>query len=93
MSYQLCFKTGSLDDIKLLLPNVVGGNSCAPAAIHLEAGQLSWKLHCPANLVEADARYSLAPDRIEGTFTIVQGSPGVRSSQSILARYAGACQP
>ena len=93
MSYQFCFKTGSLDDVKLLLPNVLGGNGCAPAAINLEAGQLSWKLTCTTNLVEAEARYRISSDRIEGSFTIVQGNPGVRSSQSILARFAGACQP
>lgn len=91
LGYQLCFKTGSLDDIKLLMPNIQGGAGCAAPVIELPPGLVTWRFDCPAQAVQVSARYTLAPERIEGLIHITQGTPAAASSQSITAQYAGAC--
>lgn len=97
VSYQVCFKTGSLDDVKLLLPRLEGGPECPQPRIEVGRATLTWQLGCPAKSLRVDARYTLAPDVIEGTVTITQsgaqGNPAAASVQSIKAQHAGACPP
>lgn len=91
LGYQLCFKTGSLEDVKLLMPNIQGGAGCAAPVIELPPGFVTWHLDCPAQALHVSARYTLLPERIEGSVNITQGTPAVASSQSITAQHAGAC--
>jgi len=91
VSYQLCFRTGSVDDIKLLLPAITPDASCLQPQIELAPGLLVWRLACPARSIQADARYALAAESIDGAIDIVQGSPAVRSTQTIKARLTGVC--
>lgn len=94
LAYQLCFKTGSLDDIKLLMPNLQGGNGgCAAPVIEVTPGLVTWRFQCPPQALDAHARYTFTPERIEGVFHLTQGTPAVTSSQSIAAQHAGACPP
>ena len=91
LSYQLCFRTGALDDLRLLLPNIAVATGCPPAQIESTREQIAWSLACPAQGLRADARYRLTATRVEGEFTITQGDPPARKSQSILARFDGPC--
>lgn len=91
LGYQLCFKTGSLDDIKLLMPNIQGGAGCAAPVIELPTGLVTWRFVCPAQALHVSARYTLAPERIEGLINITQGTSAAASNQSITAQHAGAC--
>lgn len=94
LAYQLCFKTGSLDDIKMLMPNLQGGNgNCAAPAVEMTPGLVTWRFQCPPQALDAHARYTFTPERIEGVFHLTQGTPAVSSSQSIAAQHAGACPP
>ncbi len=94
LAYQLCFKTGSLDDIKMLMPNIAGGDGgCAAPSISVTPGLVTWRYACAAQAQDADARYTLTPERIEGVFHLTLGTPPVSSSQSISAQHAGACPP
>lgn len=94
LTYQLCFKTGSLDDIKMLMPNLQGGNGgCAAPVIEVTPGLVTWRFQCPPQALDAHARYTFTPERIEGALHLTQGTPAVSSSQSIAAQHAGACPP
>lgn len=94
LTYQLCFKTGSLDDINMLMPNIAGGDGgCAAPSISVTPGLVTWRFACAAQAQDAHARYTLTPERIEGVFHLTQGTPPVSSSQSIAAQHAGACPP
>ena len=93
LNYQLCFKSGGLDDLKLLLPNLVPPAGCASPTLRQGDGRLSWDVDCPAQSLRAEARYQLAADAIDGKFTITQGTPAATSSQTIVARRVGACIP
>ena len=91
LSYRLCFKTGTLDDLRLLLPNLAAASECPPAKIESAPEQLRWSLACPAQALRADARYRLTAIQVEGELTITQGDPPSSKSQSILARLDGPC--
>lgn len=91
LSYRLCFKTGALDDLRLLLPNLVTSLDCPAASIESGPGQLTWSLICPAQGLRATARYRLSATRVEGEFTITQGDPPASKKQAILARLDGPC--
>jgi hypothetical protein len=91
LSYRLCFRTGALDDLRLLLPNLAAAPSCPPAQLESAPERLTWSLACPALALQADAHYRLAATRVEGEFTITQGDPPSRKSQGILARFDGPC--
>ena len=97
LAYQLCFKTGSLDDIKMLMPNIAGGDGgdggCAAPTITVTPELVTWRFTCAAQALDAHARYSLTPERIEGVFHLARGTPVVSSSQAIAAQHAGACPP
>lgn len=89
--YQLCFKTGDINDIALLLPRAAGGAACSAASSHVEGGELIWELGCPASGVAVNGRYALTPESIEGRVDIVSGNPPRTRLQVISARHAGAC--
>lgn len=91
LTYRLCFKTGALDDLRLLLPSLATAPGCPPAQIESAPEQLTWSLACPAQGLRAVARYRLTPNRVEGMFTIAQGDPPASKSQSIVARLDGPC--
>lgn len=91
ISYQLCFKTGSLEDVRLLLPNMNAGADCPNPQIDVRPGALSWRLECPRSGLTAQAEYALGPERIEGTVTITPGSGRASTRQTITAHRAGAC--
>ena len=91
MGYQLCFKAGSLDDVKLLLPNLTPPADCPPVSTSVEGGQLLWRIDCPARALKADARYALSAEAIDGTFVLERGTPAVTTTQTIKARRTGAC--
>lgn len=93
VGYQLCFKTGSLDDVKLLLPNLTAPADCPPVKLSADGGQLTWQFDCPAHAVKASAHYALSADAINGTFLLERGAPAVKSGQTIKARHHGACEP
>ncbi len=91
VGYQLCFKTGSLDDVKLLLPNLTPPADCPPVSTTVAGGQLLWRIDCPARALKADARYALSAETIDGTFVLERGTSSVTSTQAIKARRTGAC--
>lgn len=91
VGYQLCFKTGSIDDVRQLLPNLTLPPDCPAVSTTVENGQLLWRIDCPAHAFRADARYALSADAIDGTFAMERGVPAVTSTQAIKARHTGAC--
>ncbi len=91
LSYRLCFKTGTLDDLRLLLPNLAAAPGCPAAQIESTPTQLTWSLACPAHGLRADARYRLTAARVDGEFTIAKGNPPTSNRQSIVARLDGPC--
>lgn len=93
VGYQLCFKTGSLDDLKVLLPSLTAPADCPAVSILVEGGVLLWRLDCPARSLKVDARYVLSASTIDGTLQLQQGAPTVASTQTIKARRIGTCAP
>ncbi len=91
VSYQLCFKTGSLDDLRLLLPSLTPPADCPAVLIWVEGELLLWRIDCPAHALKADARYVLRASAIDGTLVLQRGVPVVASTQTIKARRIGAC--
>ena len=91
VGYQLCFKTGSLDDVKLLIPHLAAPLDCPPASTSVEGALMIWQIDCPARALKAEARYALGTEAIEGNFVIERGAPSVKSTQTIKARRVGAC--
>ena len=91
VGYQLCFKTGSLDELRVLLPNLNAPADCPAVSISIEGELLLWRLDCPAHGLKVDARYVLRASTIDGTLLLQRGAPTVASTQTIKARRMGAC--
>ena len=91
VGYQMCFKTGSLDDLRVLLPSLTTPADCPAASISIEGALLLWRLDCPAHGLKVDARYVLSASSIDGTLLVQQGAHTVASPQTIKARRIGAC--
>lgn len=91
LGYQLCFKTGSLDDLRVLLPRLTTPADCPAVSIWVEGDLLLWRLDCPAHALKVDARYVLGANTIDGTLVLQRGVPVVASTQTIKARRSGAC--
>jgi len=95
VGYQVCLKNGA-DDVALLLPRAIdGGPACSAASTRREGSQLYWELSCApgtsSGVTAASARYTLAPELIEGEIRISTAQPPQTRLQTLSARYAGPC--
>ena len=91
VGYQLCFKTGALDDVRMLVPHLAAPANCPPATTRVEGSQMIWQIDCPAQAFKAEARYALGAEAIEASLVQERGAPSVKSTQMIKARRIGAC--
>jgi hypothetical protein len=93
VTYRLCFKTGDLEDLKLLLPRVQSAD-CAAGVLTAGKDMLHWAFECDAAQLTVSADYSLQPEAIEGKTKIRSGTPPtVRQRVSLItARRLGACE-
>lgn len=91
VSYRLCFARGDLEDLKQLLPNLSNSADCPVMRVEAADGVMTWEFACPAKSFRGDARYALSATAIQGTVNFTQGTPAATTSQSIAAKYAGAC--
>ena len=91
VSYRLCFARGDLEDLKQLLPNLSNSADCPVMRVEAAGGVMTWEFACPAKSFRGDARYALSATAIQGTVNFTQGTPAATTSQSIGAKYAGAC--
>lgn len=91
LSYQVCFKSGSFDDLKLLLPSIAAAAGCPQPDVKLERNQLQWRLVCPARALTVDASYKWTLERIEGVVTSSGSDAASNSTQAIAAHRVGQC--
>lgn len=91
VSYRLCFARGDLEDLKQLLPNLSNSADCPVMRVEAADGVMTWEFACPAKSFRGDARYALSATAIQGTVNFTQGTPAATTSQSIAAKYSGAC--
>jgi hypothetical protein len=90
VGYQLCFRSGSRDDIALLLPRAADA-ACPAPGLRRDGGDLVWELECPAVQLSGSARYRVQSELIEGRIEIRSGTPAVAQRSALSARYVGAC--
>jgi hypothetical protein len=91
VAYNLCFKTGGPEDLKLLLPQISGNATCPAPEMRSEGAALQWQLTCPAAGLSISARYSVQAEHVEGSVDVVNGKPPQQRTDRISADYAGAC--
>ena len=91
VSYRLCFARGDLEDLRQLLPNLSNSADCPVMRVEAADGVMTWEFACPAKSFRGDARYALSATAIQGTVNFTQGTPAATTSQSIAAKYSGAC--
>jgi len=91
VGYQLCLRSGGMEDVKLLLPRLQGAASCPQDRLSRDGQTLTWELSCPAIPLSASARYTLQAEAVDGQLDVSSGAPPVRQSEVISARYAGPC--
>lgn len=91
VGYRLCLRSGSMDDVKLLLPRLQGGASCVQNQSAPGGEILTWELSCPSIPLSAIGRYVLKAESIEGNVEINTGKLPVQQKDMLSARYVGAC--
>lgn len=91
VAYQLCMKTGTAEDLKLLLPRVQGSAACPAPVLGGQGAELLWDLACPAAQLAVHARYTVTAQRVDGRVEVTSGSPPQQRVDHISATYTGAC--
>jgi hypothetical protein len=92
VGYTVCLKNGA-EDLSVLLPKAQVPPDCPAPAMQVEGDELLWTLSCPAHALAARARYTLAPEKIDGRLGVSSGKPPKNSEQVVSASYTGACAP
>ena len=91
VSYRQCFTRGDLDDLKMLLPHINGGDDCPQVRLKSANGVMTWALNCPLRELVGAGRYELQPASIDGVVKLTDGPSKSATTLTIAARHAGAC--
>jgi hypothetical protein len=90
VSYNLCFKTGGMDEVRSLLPRVTQNAANCKEVDASQGAQLRYTLTCPSPALKVNAIYDITPQAVEGRIVTERaGEPP--EVQTIRARRVGDC--